>query len=178
VDGRSGSGKTTLSERLRAVVRAPVVVHTDDVAWHHSLFSWDGLMISGVLEPVRRGRTVSFGPPAWEKRSRPGAVHIPAGCPLVLVEGIGAARRELMPFIDTVVWMQSDAAEAKRRCIEREGGDKAATSFWNEWMAQELPFLARQRSWERAAVIVAGTPELPHNPATEAVVATPDRGAS
>jgi hypothetical protein len=176
VDGRSGSGKTTLSERISAVVPASVVVHTDDVAWHHSFFGWDGLMITGVLEPVRRGEAVSFRPPAWQERSRAGAVHVPAGCSLVIVEGVGAARRELMPFVDAVVWVQSDMAEAKRRCIDRDGGDEAAVSFWDEWMAQELPFLARQRPWERAAVIVAGTPELPHDPAAEVLVAMPDRG--
>jgi hypothetical protein len=176
VDGRSGSGKTTLSERISAVISASAVVHTDDVAWHHSFFGWDGLMIAGVLEPVHRGEAVSFRPPAWQERSRAGAVRVPAGCPLVIVEGVGAARRELMPFTDAAVWVQSDMAEAKRRCIDREGGDEAAASFWDEWMAQELPFLSRQRPWERADVIVAGTPELPHDPATEILAARPGGG--
>jgi hypothetical protein len=36
VDGRSAGGKTTLAERLAALVPGAVVVHTDDIAWHHS----------------------------------------------------------------------------------------------------------------------------------------------
>jgi len=52
VDGRSGSGKTTLTERLRSAVPDAEVVHTDDIAWWHSRFGWDDLMIDGVLEPL------------------------------------------------------------------------------------------------------------------------------
>jgi len=39
------------------------------------------------------------------------------------------------------------------------------------WMAEEEPFLLDGRAWERASVIVAGTPELPHDPEAEAVAA-------
>jgi hypothetical protein len=38
-------------------------------------------------------------------------------------------------------------------------------------MAEERPFLAADRPWERAGLVVAGTPGLPHDPATELVVA-------
>jgi hypothetical protein len=29
-------------------------------------------------------------------------------------------------------------------------------AFWQKWMAEELVFLAQQRPWERACVVVAG----------------------
>jgi energy-coupling factor transporter ATP-binding protein EcfA2 len=173
VDGRSGSGKTTLAERIRGAVPASTVVHTDDVAWNQAMFDWTNLLIGGVLEPVRRGEPVSFRPPAWRERNRDGAIEVPRGDELVIVEGAGAARRELMHVVDAVVWVQSDMAEAERRGIERDGGDQAAVSFWHLWMAEELPFMAQQRPWTRAKVIVAGTPEIPHDPATEIVVAPP-----
>ena len=59
-------------------------------------------------------------------------------------------------------------AEAERRGIARDvasgvnGDPIAAAAFWHSWMAEELPFLEHQRPWERAAVIVAGTPLLAH----------------
>lgn len=34
-------------------------------------------------------------------------------------------------------------------------------------------FLAEDRPWERADLIVSGTPELPHDPSSEVVVAGP-----
>lgn len=42
-----------------------------------------------------------------------------------------------------------------------------------DWMAEEMPFLAGQRPWERADLIACGTPETPFDPLTELVVAPP-----
>lgn len=38
-------------------------------------------------------------------------------------------------------------------------------------MAEEVPFVADQRPWEGVALVVCGSPDLPHYPATEVVVA-------
>ncbi len=175
VDGRSGSGKTTLAGRIRDVVPASAVVHTDDIAWNQAMFDWAGLLADGVLELVHRNEAVSFRPPAWQERNRDGAIEVPPGRELVIIEGAGAARRELMPMFDAMIWVQADMADARRRGIARDGGDEAATATWHLWMAEELPFMTEQRPWTRATIIVAGTPGLPHDPATEAVIAQPDQ---
>jgi hypothetical protein len=39
------------------------------------------------------------------------------------------------------------------------------------WMAEEIPFNTAQRTWERADLIVCGTPQIPYDAATEIVVA-------
>src|SRR5262245_54111392 len=153
VDGRSGSGKTTVAGRIRDQVAASALVHADDVAWNQAMFDWADLLARGVLEPARRGEPASFRPPAWCERDRAGAVEVPRGLELLIVEGAGSARRELMHLIDAVAWVQADMAEAERRGIERDGGDAAAAGFWNEWMAEELPFMARDRPWMRADVV-------------------------
>src|SRR3984957_11764804 len=173
VDGRSGSGKTTLASRIHGVARASAVVHTDDIAWKQAMFDWADLLTDGILEPVHRDEHVSYRPPAWQEHNRDGAIEVPANSDLVIIEGAGAARRELMALVDTVIWVQSDLAEAERRGIERDGGDEAAAAFWHLWMAEELPFMARQQSWTRAGLIIAGTPAVPHDPATEVVIAQP-----
>jgi energy-coupling factor transporter ATP-binding protein EcfA2 len=178
VDGRSGSGKTTLAGRLQGVVPASAVVHTDDIAWNQAMFDWADLLTSGILEPVHRNEHVSYRPTAWEQRSRNGAIEVPRNSDLVIIEGAGAARRELMAMVDTVIWVQSDLAEAERRGIERDGGDEAAIAFWHLWMAEELPFMACQQPWTRAGIIVAGTPPVPHDPATEIVTAQPPQPAT
>jgi hypothetical protein len=129
--------------------------------------------VSGVLEPARRGDEVRFRPPAWDARDRPGAIEVPARAPLVVVEGVGASRRALAAYLDAAIWVQSDLREARRRGIERDGGDKSAADFWEEWDREEVPFLAADRPWERADVVVCGTPELTgvvHDPAAEVVV--------
>ncbi|HET7016110.1 MAG TPA: hypothetical protein VFI65_19470 [Streptosporangiaceae bacterium] len=164
VDGRSGSGKTTLASRIHGVIAASAVVHTDDIAWQQAMFDWAGLLIGGILEPVHRGEPVSFRPPAWQERNRKGTIEVPPDTDLVIIEGAGAARSELRPMADTVIWVQSDMAEAERRGIERDGGDDAAAAFWDLWMTEELPFMARQQPWTRADIIINGTPPIPQQP--------------
>lgn len=59
--------------------------------------------------------------------------------------------------------MQSDRDLARRRGIERDiryGRSRPeAEAFWDEWMGAEEPFLATDRPWTRASLIVNGTPE-------------------
>ena len=165
VDGRSGSGKTTVAGQLAQAIDGSSVVHTDDISWHHSFFDWAELMIDHVLAPARRGEPVAYRPEAWSSRGRDGAIEVPAGTSWVIVEGVGAARRELLPLVDVVLWVQSDDAIARSRGIERDGGDPEAAAFWDEWMAAEEPFLDDQRPWEWATVIVNGTSPAATDPA-------------
>jgi hypothetical protein len=165
VDGRSAGGKSTLAARIAAHVPGAALVHTDDVAWYESFFGWDTLLADHVLEPARRGEPVRYRPSAWDVRGREGAIEVPAGVPLVVVEGVGATRRSLAPLLDAAVWVQSDAVLARRRGIERDLSQRpepaVAEAFWDEWEAQEAPFLAADRPWTRADVIVCGTPDRP-----------------
>jgi len=153
VDGRSGSGKSTLVARLAATVPSTAVVHTDDVAWHHDFFDWADLLLDGVLVPWRAGRDVAYRPPPWDARGRAGAITVPAAAPLLVVEGVGAGRRPFAPHLDALIWVQTDRALATRRGLERDGGDVA---FWDEWEARERPFLAADRPWARADLVVSG----------------------
>jgi hypothetical protein len=170
VDGRSGGGKTTVSSVLAATVPGTVVVHTDDVAWYQAFFDWAGLMRDGILAPLGRGDPVAYRPPAWDERGREGAIIVPAASPLVIVEGVGIGRRELAPYVDALLWVQTDEDEARRRGLARDGAD--AAGFWAEWQAAEDPFQAAQRPWERAGLIVSGSPAVPHDPLRELVVAS------
>ena len=111
LDGRSGSGKSTISNLLLQVVPKSAVVHTDDVAWHHSFFDWSDLLIENILKPLRAGKAVSYQPPGWEPNGRSGAIEIAANLDLVVVEGVGASRTEIMPYLDHSVWIQSDFEE-------------------------------------------------------------------
>ena len=175
VDGRSNAGKTTLAARIGRAIPGSVVVHTDDIAWKHSRFGWADLLIDGILEPVRQGRAVSYRPPRWTGHGRDGSLEVPADCPLLVVEGDGAGRREVAGLIDVLIWVQSDEGEAERRVLDRIGKpDEAPTlGHHREWMAEERPFNAAQRTWERADVIVCGTPQIPCDPVTEIVLAPP-----
>jgi hypothetical protein len=173
VDGRSSSGKTTLAARVQAAVAGSVIVHTDDLAWWHSRFGWADLLIDGILMPVHRGQPVSFQPPRWAEHGREGSIDVPASCPLLIIEGVGAGRCDAAYLVDALIWVQSDQAEAERRSLARVGqpGGPRTVRDLREWMAEEEPFLAKQRPWERADLVVAGIPQIPFDPLTELVVA-------
>ncbi len=177
VDGRSAGGKTTLAARLHAAIPRSAVVHTDDIAWHHAILDWADQLADGILLPLRRGEPVHYQPPGWAPNGRQGFIDVPAGLHTVIIEGVGAGRHDLAPLLDAVVWVQSDFTDARERGIRRDlasgvdGGEVGAVAFWDVWMAEELPFLERDRPWQRATAIVAGGPTIDLGPDEVAVAA-------
>lgn len=157
VDGRSGTGKSTVAARIAALLDG-AVVHSDDLAWHHDAFAWDDLATTHVIEPWRRGERIDYTPPGWVAQGRDGSVTVPGGVRVLLLEGVGAGRASLAEHADAVVWVQSDRDEARERGLRRDvelGRTPAeAERFWDEWMAAEEPFLAQDRPWERADLVV------------------------
>lgn len=95
---------------------------------------------------------------------------------MLILEGVGAARRELMHLIDVVVWVQADVQRAQARGVARDGGDAGARALWDTWNAQEFPFQAEQRPWERATFAVCGTPDIAYDSVAEIVIATETLG--
>ncbi len=157
VDGRSASGKTTLSRRLAAVIPNSVVIHTDDIAWWHSRFGWTDLLINGLITPALAGEPVSFTPPAWSERGREGAISIPEGTEGVIVEGVGSARREHADSMTASVWVQADLRDGEAREAQRMLDGETTQDDSNGWMAEELPFLAGDRPWDRADFILCSS---------------------
>ena len=173
IDGRSSSGKTTLAARLQGAVDGATTVHTDDIAWWQSRFEWTELLVEGVLRPVRERTSVRFRPPAWDQRGRSGVIEVSAEARLVIVEGVGAGRRETAHLLDGIVWVQADVNVIERRNAARIASGETDRDGVTKWMAEEFPFVADQRPWERAFSIVAGTSDLRHDPANQVVVGQP-----
>jgi cytidylate kinase len=165
IDGRSGSGKTTFANRLSSALNASVV-HTDDVAWHHSFFDWWSLMIEHILEPFRAGKNIDWTPESWKQHQRMGSIVVPSA-KILIVEGVSASRRELSDWIDVPIWIETSLEIAEQRGLLRDG--KAERDFWFEWQAQERPLLEKDQPWTRAKLIVDGVANIEHDANTEFV---------
>lgn len=151
VDGHAGSGKSTFAGELAVALGDAPVLHLDDVASHEELFSWDGRLLSEVVEPLERGVTARYLPYDWRARRFGPARALPPA-PVVLVEGVGAGRRALRPYLARLLWMDLPREEAWARGRSRDGEEQR--EFWSGWVEAELRHFAEDPSRPFADLLV------------------------
>jgi uridine kinase len=151
IDGRSGAGKTRLAGLLSGALGAPVVSLEDLYGGWDGLERGIGLLVSEVLEPFAAGRAARVPRYDWAAGRR--AEPLPLDPPDVLiVEGVGAGARRAAAFESVLVWLEAPAAVRKQRALDRDG--ETFAPYWDLWAAQEDAMLARERTPERAALII------------------------
>jgi uridine kinase len=151
IDGRSGAGKTSLAAGLRSELGAPVVALEDLYG------GWDGLergidlLVSEVLEPLSDGRAARVPRYDWvaDTWGTPWVLEPPE---ILIVEGVGAGARRAAAYESTLVWMQMAASVRKKRALDRDG--ETFAPYWDRWAAQEDAMLARERTRDRADVVI------------------------
>ncbi|MFJ4871856.1 uridine kinase [Streptomyces sp. NPDC088757] len=151
VDGHAGSGKSTLAARLSAALGDAPVLHLDDLATHEEPFAWTGRLREQVLEPLARGAAGSYRPYDWWLR-RFGEPRALPPAPVVLVEGVGAGRRAVRPFLARLLWMERGAQESWERGRRRDGPEQAA--FWDGWTVAETRHFSEDPSRPFADTLV------------------------
>ena len=154
IDGRSGAGKTSLAARLRSALGAPVVALEDLYG------GWDGLergidlLVSDVLEPMSAGRAArvpryNWVTAAWE------APRVLVPPEVLIVEGVGAGARRAGAYASLLIWMEEAESVRKKRALDRDGATFAP--YWDTWAAQEAAMLARERTSDRADIVLDST---------------------
>jgi uridine kinase len=154
VDGRSGAGKTSLAARLRSALGAPAVALEDLYG------GWDGLergidlLVSEVLEPLSAGRAArvpryDWVTAAWE------APWVLAPPEVLIVEGVGAGARRAAAYASLLIWIEEAESVRKKRALDRDGATFAP--YWDMWTAQEDAMLARERTADRADIVLDST---------------------
>jgi energy-coupling factor transporter ATP-binding protein EcfA2 len=171
IDGQSSSGKTTLATQLAGLLPGSSVLHTDDLAWHHGVFSWDRLLIDDVLPVVRSGAALSYRPPAWQGRGRPGAVELPGSLRWLVVEGVGASQPSVRGDLDVVLWVETDQPTRLARDAARVAAGEISADSYRGWMAEEYAYVVAHRPWEHADLIIDGREEARYDRDSEIVVA-------
>nr|WP_031059206.1 hypothetical protein [Streptomyces ochraceiscleroticus] len=177
VDGHAGSGKSTFAGRLAAALGggtttaghesaaggeaaggpcndtgpAAPVLHLDDLATHDELFAWTGRLQEQVIGPLSEGRNARYGVYDWVRRSFTGERTL-APAPVVLLEGVGAGRSALRPYLACLLWMELPGETAWSRGRRRDG--PALTAFWDGWIPAERAHFAADPSRPYADLLV------------------------
>ncbi|MGW1539592.1 uridine kinase family protein [Streptomyces sp. NPDC002309] len=134
VDGHAGSGKTTFAGQLADALGGAPVLHLDDIASHDELFAWTGRLTGQVIEPLARGESAHYTPYDWRTREFGPPRPLPPA-PVVLVEGVGAGRRDLRPSLAHLLWLEFPHEDAWARGQLRDGEEQL--EFWAGWVAAE-----------------------------------------
>lgn len=158
VDGRAGSGKSTLAQAVHAAAAehgSCCLVHLDDL-----LDGWGGLPeVSGSLErqvlaPLTQGVPGRYRRYDWHL-GRFAEEHLVPVTDLLVVEGVGSGASSYSALVTTLVWVDAPAELRLERWVSRDG--EALRAQWTRWMRDEDALFERERTRERADVLVDGT---------------------
>ena len=158
VDGPAGSGKTTFATALARDARGAGLsvdlVHMDDV-----FEGWGGLADAGrrvrtqIVEPLATGRPAAYARWDWHQDRFAEQVEVPE-VDLLVIEGVGSGDPSCADQIGVLVWIWAPEELRLRRGLERDGD--AMAGRWRQWMLEERALHARDRTAERADVVVDG----------------------
>jgi hypothetical protein len=170
VNGHSSSGKTTLAGRLATELPDAAVLHTDDLAWHHGVFSWDELFCDDVLPVVRAGEPLDYRPPQWRARGRTDSITLPGGLAFLVVEGVGASQASIRDHYDLVIWVETEEPTRSARDVVRLAAGEMSAAGFESWMAEENAYTTRERPWEHADLLTYGGESIPYDRSSEVVL--------
>jgi uridine kinase len=168
VDGRAGAGKSTLAGRLAPLLGDAQIVRMDDLyeGWTGLRGVWDRLD-AWVLRPLLGNFPGRYRRYDWSAESYAEWHDVPVR-PALVVEGVGSADRPIDHLATLRIWVEAPLDIRYRRGMERDG--EAFRPYWDSWAAAEDVHFARERTKERADLIVDGAPTLSYDEETELVV--------
>lgn len=160
IDGPSGSGKSTfadaLASRLGQLGQQTILVRTDYFATWDDPASWWPELEADVLAPFLRSHGISFRPRVWEGGSaRPGPAQTMPWAPLLILEGVTAARSAVRGRAKRMLWLDGPAApERLDRTVARDGADQR--ELLAAWQRFESGWFAIDRTRERCELVDVG----------------------
>jgi uridine kinase len=161
VDGPSGAGKTVFAQRLATALEAPVV-HTDDLVdgWDDQFTFWDRLEKT-VLGPLRRGETACYPRYQWQTGTFDATPVCLDPAPVVIVEGVSAARRLIRPELSLAIFLTAPAPLRLARALARDGDDSLAfRAYLGRWRVAEDRHFAEDETASQADLVVDGAADI------------------
>lgn len=163
VDGPAGSGKTSLAGAVRHLAEerglSVSLVHLDDVypGWE-GLPAVGGLLQGGVVAPLAEGRAGRYRRYDWLRGQYAEERTVPVS-DLVVLEGVGSGDPGYADRVSVLVYVEAPEEVRLRRGLERDG--PALEGRWRAWVLEEAALHHRDRTRERADVLVDGMTGVP-----------------
>ena len=170
IDGPAGSGKTMFATRLADVLDATMICLDDLTPAWTGPDKEAGLLVEQMLAPLATGGVPRYRFFDWVQDRYTEQREVPRG-PTLIVEGVGAGSRIVLPYLSYLVWVEAPGALRLARGIERDGD--ARRPEWERWRMKEDALFAREGTRDAADLIVDGAPTLAHNSAGEYVAVGP-----
>lgn len=158
VDGPGGSGKSTLAAAIAGLAPGAVVLHMD-----HLYDGWAGLaqvtdQLDTLLPPLARGESGCYRRYDWHAEAYAETVPV-APAALLVLEGVGSGSSAHADLCTLLVWVTAPSVLRLERGLARDG--EHLRQQWGSWMRQERDLFARERTADRADVVVDGTGAVP-----------------
>jgi uridine kinase len=154
VDGPGGSGKSTVAHRLSTAAGGAPIVPTDDFASWDNPIDWWPRLLDQVITPLANGDPGRYQRYDWPSDSLAEWRTVPRS-PIVILEGVTAGRQEWRDQLSFLIWIETPRQIRLKRGLERDGS--SALANWESWMAEEDNHYRRDRTSERADVVILGT---------------------
>lgn len=167
LDGRSGAGKSTLAAGLADRLDAAVIAGDDfyaggvamrsDSPAERALACIDWTRQRAVLEALRQGREASWRAFDWEAfdgRLEAAPTRL-SPRPIVILEGVYAARPELADLVDVKLLLLVGDAVREARLLAREGD---VGPWERQWHEAETHYFTQTMPFDRFDVILDGSP--------------------
>jgi hypothetical protein len=119
---------------------------------------WDGLpaitaQLESLLRPMAAGGVGSYRRWDWPGNAWAETVLVPAA-PLLVLEGVGSGSGDVADLVTVLAWVEVPYELRMARGLER-GGIGVAEN-WRQWAVEEQGLFARERTRERADVVLDG----------------------
>ena len=154
IDGPAGSGKSTLAAAVADRTGAQVV-NTDELMEGWGGFDTVTSQLAGIVRALAQGRPGEYHEYLWGQGRFDDATTSVAPGPWLVVEGVGSGDPVIAAHITCLVWVEVDDELRLSRGLERDGVENEPE--WREFMPAERRIFARDRTFERADVVVDGT---------------------